>query len=151
MRQQSLLWKRQEALKVAKRHHLETLQQLQVFEVSCEELDHIEQQLQILELELLPELRQQRQILSELQEALRQLKPLRFQNQQLERSLASRLKLCTDSTACEKKLIILEQELKDLDKICTAENNHLKDAQIQMAELEPVSYTHLTLPTNREV
>ena len=136
VRQQSLLWKRQEALKVAKRHHLETLQQLQVFEVSCEELDHIEQQLQILEQELLPELRQQRQILSELQEALRQLKPLRQQNQQLERSLASRLKLCTDSTVCEKKLIILEQELKDLDKICTAGNNHLKDAQIQMAELE---------------
>ena len=50
--------------------------------------------------------------------------------------MASRLKLCTDSTACEKKLIILEQELKDLDKICTAGNNHLKDAQIQMAELE---------------
>lgn len=136
VRQQSELWKRQEALKAAKEHHASSLEQLQGFELSCEELDRVETKLRALEREQLPELRRQRQRLLQLQEALQQLKPLTLQQQQLEKSCASLRQLAADSTACERSLASLERELKDLETTCNAASNQIKAAQKRTAELE---------------
>ena len=136
VRQQSELWKRQEALQAAKERHTEKLEQLQDFELSCEELDRVEDKLRNLELERLPELRQQRQRLLQLQEAFQQLKPLTLQQQQLERNCATLRKLSADSTACQHNLAGLERELQTLETTCNAESNQIKDAQQRSADLE---------------
>ena len=115
VRQQSELWKRQEALKTAKTHHTEGLEQLQWFELSCQERDRVEAKLHNLELEKLPELRRQRQRLLQLQEALQKLKPLTLQQQQLEKACASLRKLLAESTACEHNLARWERELKEFE------------------------------------
>ncbi len=136
VRQQSELWKRQEALKTAKAHHTESLEQLQGFELSCEELDRVEAKLHNLELEKLPELRRQRQRLLQLQEALQKLKPLTLQQQQLEKSCATLRKLLADSTACEHNLARLERELKEFETTYNAASQQIKEAQQRTAELE---------------
>ena len=136
VRQQSELWKRQEALQAAKERHTEKLEQLQDFELSCEELDRVEDKLRNLELERLPELRQQRQRLLQLQEAFQQLKPLTLQQQQLERNCATLRKLSADNTACQHNLAGLERELQALETTCNAESNQIKDAQQRSADLE---------------
>ena len=136
VRQQSELWKRQEALQAAKERHTEKLEQLQDFELSCEELDRVEDKLRNLELERLPELRQQRQRLLQLQEAFQQLKPLTLQQQQLERNCATLRKLSADSTACRHNLAGLERELQALETTCNVESNQIKEAQQRSADLE---------------
>ena len=136
VRHQSELWKRQEALQAAKERHTESLEQLQDFELSCEELDRVEDKLRNLELEQLPELRRQRQRLLQLQEALQQLKPLTLQQQQLERSCTTLRKLSADSTACQLNLANLGRELQALETTCNAERNHIKKAQQRSEELE---------------
>ena len=136
VRQQSELWKRQEALQAAKERHTEKLEQLQDFELSCEELDRVEDKLRNLELERLPELRQQRQRLLQLQEAFQQLKPLTLQQQQLERNCATLRKLSADSTACRHNLAGLERELQTLETTCNVESNQIKEAQQRSADLE---------------
>ena len=136
VRQQSELWKRQEALQAAKERHAKSLEQLQDFELSCEELDRIEDKLRNLELEQLPELRRKRQRLLQLQEALQQLKPLTLQQQQLERSCATLRKLAADSTACHHNLASLKRELQALETSCNAGSNQIKKAQQRSAELE---------------
>ena len=136
VRQQSELWKRQEALKTAKERHAESLEQLQGFEQSCEELARVDEKLHNLELEQLPELRRQRQRLLQLQEALQQLKPITLQQQHLDRQCATLRKLSADSTACELNLSSLERELKELKTTCDAGSHHLKEAQKRTAALE---------------
>lgn len=136
VRQQSELWKRQEALKAAKEHHTASLEQLKAFELSCEELDRVEAKLNNLELERLPEQRRQRQRLLQQQEALQQLKPLTLQQQQFEKSCAALRKLLADSRACAGNLASLERELKDFETTYNAASNQIKEAQHRTAELE---------------
>ena len=136
VRQQSELWKRQEALKAAKEHHTASLEQLKAFELSCEELDRVEAKLSNLELERLPEQRRQRQRLLQQQEALQKLKPLTLQQQQFEKSSAALRKLLDDSTACAGNLASLERELKDFERTFNAASNSIKEAQHRTAELE---------------
>ncbi len=136
VRQQSELWKRQEALQAAKERHAGSVEQLQDFELSCEELDRVEDKLRHLELERLPELRRQRQRLLQLQEALQQLKPLSLQLQQLERNYATLRKLSADSTATQHNLASLEHELQALETTNNAERSQIKAAQKRSADLE---------------
>ena len=136
VRQQSELWKRQEALKSAREHHTQSVAQLQAFELSCEELDRIEAKLSNLKLERLPELRRQRQRLLQLQEALQQLKPLTLQQQQFEKSCATLRKLLSDSTACAHQLASLERELKEFETTCNAGSNQIKEAHERTTEFE---------------
>ncbi len=136
VRQQSVLWKRQEALKAAKQQHFEALEQLHGFEASCQELDSIEQELKDLEQERLPEIRRQRKDLSQLQEALQRLRPLTLQYQHLERSFKSLRHIAADCTTYEKKLNLLEQELKDREQNCILGKNQLIDSYQRTEQLE---------------
>ena len=136
VRHQSELWKRQETLRAAKEHHAKSLEQLESFELSCEELDQVEAKLQHIERERLPELRQQRQGLLQLQEALQQLKPLILQEQQIERSSVTLRKLLAESTTCENNLARLEHESKALEARCKEGNNQRKQAKQRTADLE---------------
>ena len=135
VRQHSELGKRQEALQAAKERHAQSLEQLQDFELSCEELDRVEAKLRHLELERLPVLRSQRQRLLQLLEALQQLKPLTLQQQQLERNCTTLRKLSADSAACQHNLASLARELQALETTCNAERNQIKEAQQRSADL----------------
>ena len=136
VKQQSELWKRRQELQQAEQQHQDALQQLELYESACEQLDRNEQALRGLETGAQPELQQQRRRLTALLDLQRSLAPLIQEEQRLQQQLKSLVTLDAETEATARSIQANRQDLEKAVVLATQKTEQRDSKQALLNALE---------------